>query len=468
MPARLGEGADLRAAFLAAELARLPLGGSALGEMDLARGPERVTPRRLAANLTGAPFVEPSRLREVGGIRVGVMGLVDPALARRFSWRVEDPSEAARREAADLRRRGAEIVIAVAAVDRSQARRVARGAAIDFLVVGQNVGEGMARADGLDGTFVVAAAEDLQKIGRIDLVLRGPAPPKDGRVTLTDAGSAEGRELERAALQRRLTQLEGELERWARDPSADLAFVSARRKEHQELKQRAAALTGAWSPPASGSYFMNQLLALRRALPRDPKLASAMRQLDRKVGAANLRLAQPPPAAPPGRASFVGDGSCARCHEEAMSFWRTTVHARAWKTIVDGVKTGFPDCVSCHVTGFGEMGGTSLGHLGKLKDVQCETCHGAGSVHVAAEGLEEPPAVRRDTPEAACLRCHNEKHSDTFDYIAYLRDILGPGHGASARKKLGPGPTGNQLRSAALARAKAAGRALRKQSKDLD
>jgi hypothetical protein len=142
-----------------------------------------------------------------------------------------------------------------------------------------------------------------------------------------------------------------------------------------------------------------------------------------------------------------------------MAFWRTTVHAGAWKTIVDGGKTGIADCVSCHVTGFGEVGGSSLGHVKRLTSVQCETCHGPGSLHVKAEGLEEPPAVRLGTPESTCKRCHNEKHSDTFQYAAYLRDVLGRGHGAKAREKLGPGPTGHQLRSKAVAAGKAAGKA---------
>jgi hypothetical protein len=465
VPARLAEGADLRAAFLATELARLPFGGSALGELDLARGPERVRPARLAANVSGAPVVVPSPVRAVGGIRIGLLGLADPALARRFGWRAEDPAEAARREAADLRRRGAEVVIALCALDRSQARRLTRGTGIDFLVVGQNVGEGMARADAADGTFVVAAAEDLQKVGRIDLVLRAGAGP-GGRPVLVDAGDPEGRALERADLQRRVAQLDGDLARWAGDASADPAFVQARRSEREDLARRASALASAWAPPASGSYFTNRLVPLRRALPRDPKLASAIRRLDQQVGAANLRKAEPPPPAPPGRAAFLGDASCARCHKQAMAFWRTTVHARAWKTIVDGAKTGFPDCVSCHVTGYGEVGGSSLGHLGKLTNVQCETCHGPGSLHVAAEGLEDPPAVRRETPVATCLRCHNEKHSDTFDHQAYLRDILGPGHGATARQKLGPGPTGKQLRAAAQARARAAGRDQVKTARD--
>ena len=114
---------------------------------------------------------------------------------------------------------------------------------------------------------------------------------------------------------------------------------------------------------------------------------------------------------------------------------------------------------SCHVTGYGEVGGSSLGHTDRLRDVQCEVCHGPGSQHVAGEGLEEPLALHTETPASVCTTCHTEQHSDTFQYQAYLRDILGPGHGAAAREKLGDGPTGHSLRSAALAKARAAGAA---------
>ena len=135
------------------------------------------------------------------------------------------------------------------------------------------------------------------------------------------------------------------------------------------------------------------------------------------------------------------------------------MHANAWKSLVDVGKQADYKCVGCHVTGYGEIGGTSLGYTKKLENIQCETCHGPGSEHVAAKGLEDPPAIQRNTPSPVCTNCHNEHHSDTFNYNAYLRDILGPGHGAKARAGLGSGPTGHSLRSAALAKAKAAGKA---------
>jgi hypothetical protein len=72
---------------------------------------------------------------------------------------------------------------------------------------------------------------------------------------------------------------------------------------------------------------------------------------------------------------------------------------------------------------------------------------------VDKDGKDSPRTVVRNPAEDVCLRCHNEEHSDTFEFTAYLRDVTGPGHGAEFRAKLGEGPSGHQLRRAALEKA---------------
>jgi hypothetical protein len=454
LPARRRDAADLKASFLATELPKLPFGGSALGESDLARGAERVKPPRLAANLTG-PFVAPSRLEDVGGIKVGLLGLADPAVAQALGVKVEDPATAAKREAEALRKRGAEVVIALVPLERPRARQLARVADVDLVVLGKNVEDGLPQAEAVGKAFLVAPAIELQKLGRIDLVLRA------GAQGLADAGGPQATRQRIADLARTIADLDQQLAGWKQDRAADQAFVAGKKKERADLQAERERLEKArWQPPASGSYFTNQLIPMSRALPRDPALASAMRALDKAVGAANLRHAEAPPPAPPGRASYVGDQTCNKCHKKAAAFWKTTVHAHAWKTLVEGGKTGDDECVSCHVTGYGEIGGSSLGFTKKLEAVQCETCHGPGSLHVAQEGLEDPPAVRLTVAQSTCQRCHNLKHSDTFQFEAYLRDITGVGHGSALRAKLGDGPSGHVLRSTAMAKAKAAGAAV--------
>jgi hypothetical protein len=461
IPSRKQEATDLVASFLAREMTRLPFGGSALGECDLARGVAGVQPKRLAANLDSLPFVEPSRIRLVGGITVGVFGLVDPALAREKGLRAEDPVGAARAEADRLRAAGAEIVIALAPLERRQARAVAREAAVDFVVLGKDVSEGTPRAEGIGNAFLVVPASEMQRVGRLEILLR-QEQGHPSRKPLRDAGGPAANRLRAEEIDRQSRQLDADLERWEKDASSDPAFVAEKRNERDELRAEAARLASAtWAPPAQGSYFINELLPIRRSLARDPSLAASMRRLDKAVGAANLRVAEPPPPAELGRAHFSGDASCVRCHKAATRFCKRTAHAHAWKTLQAVGKTAQGDCVSCHVTGYGEVGGSSLGFSRGLENVQCETCHGAGSIHVEKRGLEKPLALHTSTPESVCTHCHNEKHSDTFQYEAYLRDIIGPGHGEDARDKLGTGPTARDLRQAAAKQARVSERRLR-------
>ena len=450
-------GNDLRARFLATELGKLGLRAVGLADTDLAAGAAALQPPRLAVNLApgGGLAPAPSRLETVGQVRVGVLGVVDPAVVEAAGAKAEEPVAAARREADRLRKAGAEVVVALAPVDRSVARRLAREAAVDFVVLGRQVGTGAPRADAVGRAFILVPGEELTQIGRVDVVLRGGGP-------LADAGGPEAIELRKGEVSRELARLDEELASWAKSggAGADAAFVAAKKAERDALAGERAKLGAApWAPPAAGSYFTNRLVPLSRAIPRDPAIASAMRALDARIGKVNLANAAPPAPAEAGRPFYVGMDKCASCHKPAVAFWRTTVHAHAWKTLVDGGKQADYKCVGCHVTGYGAIGGTSLGHTQHLENIQCEQCHGPGSEHVAGKGLEDPPAIQRNTPSPVCTNCHNEHHSDTFNYNAYLRDILGPGHGATTRTAMGDGPTGHSLRSAALAKAKVAGKA---------
>jgi len=440
-----------RAEFLGEALAHIgPPFAAGLAETDVAAGSTVAVPERIASNISGAKNVAASRLETVGGLRVGIIGVADPALAAGIGGKAEDPVSAAKREAVALRAKGADLVIALAPVEKPLARRVARESGADLVVLGRQVGKGMERAEQVGNAFLVASADEAQRVGRIDIVWRGKGP-------LVDGGGPEAAALRRVEIDQNVARIDKELEAWAAASGGDQAFIAGKRREREALIAERAKFDTPWKEP-DGTYFTNRLIPVRRTLPRDEKVAAQMRKLDAKIAALNLKDAKPPPPPEPGRAFFVGDDKCTTCHKGAAAFWKKTVHASAWKTLVDGGKQNDYKCVSCHVTGYGEVGGSSLGHTKKLQDVQCEVCHGPGSKHVAEEGTEDPPAVHRQTPASTCTVCHTEQHSDTFQYDAYLRDIIGPGHGATARTKLGNGPTGHELRTAALARAKVAGK----------
>lgn len=467
LAAREQPSADVRARFLATQFERLGLLGAALGETDTVAGAGQVRPARLASNVTGAgSVVRPPRVDTVGGIKIGVLGVAAAeSVTALGKGKVGDPVEAAKRDVADLRRQGAEVVVVLAPVDKTVARRVAREAGADVVVLGKRVGAGMPRLERVGQALIVAPADELQRVGRLEIVMRPGTSPGAG---LQDAGGPEAIRLRKEELDRAIERLRSDLRTWtsaapATKPAAgapsDPAFVASKQRELGDLQSERGRLDAPWAPPATGNYAVNELVPLRRSLRRDSAVVTAMKKLDQEIAALNLKQAVPPPPPEPGRAFYVGTAKCAGCHKGADRFWKQTVHAHAWKTLVDGGKQADYKCVSCHVTGYGQVGGSTLGFTKNLESVQCETCHGPGSIHVAAEGNEEPSSVKRDTPETVCLGCHTEQHSDTFKFEAYLRDIVGPGHGGKRREALGPGETGHQLRSAALAKAKAAGAA---------
>lgn len=461
--------ADLRAAFLAREMERLGLIGASLAETDLAPGADpaqaqaRLQPKRLASNITGAgAAVRAPVLQKLGAVTLGVLGVADPVVSEALGGKATEMTAAVQRDAADLRKRGAELIVLLAPVDKNTARKLARDAGVDVVVLGKRVGKGAAMAERVGRALLVAPADELQRVGRLEIVLRG-APTPGTPVELADAGGPDAVKLRKDELARSIERLQTNLKTWSgagggagTAAGTDAAFVASKRRELADLQAEQSKLNAPWAPPATGSYVVNTLIPLRRALRRDATLAAAMKSLDKAIAASNLKQAAPPPPAEPGRASFVGIAKCAGCHKAAVTFWNHTVHAQAWKTLVEGGKQADYKCVGCHVTGFGQVGGSSLGFTKKLESVQCEVCHGPGSLHVLGEGNEEPLAIKRAVPETVCLGCHTEQHSDTFSYVPYLRDIVGPGHGGKQREQLGPGKTGHELRSTALAQAKLA------------
>ena len=444
--------AELTADLVAKLLPELGLAASGLGRFDLGAGAAGVRFPRQAANVTAGAPVEAPKIVEIGGVKVGVFGVVDPV-----SWPAAvsgvtagDATAAARSAISTLRGQGAQVVVALAQLARPAARKLAREApGIDFLLVGQDApDQPPPGAEAVGTTFLVTPANRGQVLARLDLhVDAAPGPLTDA--IGPDRAAAEGKKLEE-----RIAQLTKDLAGWEKDPSAEKAFVERNRADLETMKKDRQALAA--SPlraPSAGSWFVLRQVAIKKGLACDPAVVARKQKLDEAVGAANRAAAkdEKPPAPAPGRPTYAGIDDCADCHKEAVAFWKKTPHAKAWKTLTAVGKQWNRDCIGCHLTGWAEPGGATLADNEKLREVQCEVCHGPGSLHVDAPKKE--PLARAPAPEFCASRCHTKEHSDTFVLDAYLRDVTGPGHGAALRAKLGKGPTGHELRSAALAKA---------------
>lgn len=134
-------------------------------------------------------------------------------------------------------------------------------------------------------------------------------------------------------------------------------------------------------------------------------------------------------------AEYVGQSKCKMCHNkstegEQWSMWKSMEHAQAYNVLLEerarevaiavGVTTHpakTPECLSCHVTGYDIASNTVPAGIDVEDGVQCESCHGPASLHLAfgKEYMMKKDEISDDTDlyivrpdENVCVECHND------------------------------------------------------------
>ncbi len=419
---------------------------------------ERWSLPRVVANVPtlAEAGVESHRMITAGGehpVKIGVTAVLSPDFAKsEVLGTVDPPAEALKREVSSMRSAGADLTVALAHGPSSLAETLAdANTGVDIIVVAIPVGLERARVGkpvGRRGSaWILEPGEKLQSVTHLRLEIDRKAAPKG----LPSADEWE-RRTPASARTRELARLDKKLKKFRADASADPSFI---KRLEQERAQLAAAIENPPPPTAPVAATFEQV-KITCHLEADAPAKQALAAYDDQIAQQNKKrfTGVRPPDPPPGEASYVGIEECANCHTEAYDQWLTTRHAGAYKTLTDGNKEFDLTCVGCHVTGFREPGGSEVVENEGLQSVQCEQCHGPGSLHAEEpEKNGKPYAITLDAPKKVCDTCHTPEHSDTFEYTAYLRDIVGEGHGLETRKKLGDGPTGRELRAAGFAKA---------------
>lgn len=460
IPAHLAAQEELKADLLAGVYKEnLQVGALGLGPADLVLGPSKLRLPRIAANVGGEldfKGLQAATVAQVGDAKVGVFGVIAEGAVKNVT--LGDPVAAGKSAVADLKKQGAQVVIAlVQASSKRDAVKLARDiGGIDLTVAG--LGALAPEPDRIDveaekvgDGWLVIPANRGQIVSRIDVTLRG------GQGPLIDAVGKGAAQARIEQLDRQLQALDTALAKFAQDKTADPVFVKQKQAERdQVITEKKKLETQPLAVPAQGNYFTFEQIRVNKKLACSAPVQDRIKAYDKAAGEANVKAAAGKLPAPPakGQAGYVGNEACSDCHDEAYQFWKTTRHAHAWETLTERNQQFDYECTGCHVTGWDKPGGSNMAKTEGLVDVGCEQCHGPGSIHVAKGGEEKPFAIIRVPKEDLCAtQCHTKEHSDTFERTAYLRDITGPGHAPELRAKLGDGPTGQQLRKVALEKA---------------
>jgi hypothetical protein len=169
-------------------------------------------------------------------------------------------------------------------------------------------------------------------------------------------------------------------------------------------------------------------------------------------------------------ATYIGAGDgfvfsdplrCSVCHTEKYNGWKETRHADAFTNHIEGRGSNHygEHCNACHTLGYNtapEADNGGFDDIAKLvewafpetlepgnfdampKDlqhkanIQCESCHGAGSAHVAAGG--NPEMITMSTSSGDCAQCH-----DSAPYHVINKQWNSSNHAVATRYPTGEG-----------------------------
>jgi hypothetical protein len=319
---------------------------------------------------SGRPVLPPYLLRQVGTVRVGIFGLMSDVVdlgPARDSLRVEEPASAAKRTIAELRRRGATVVVLLAQLGKVEAEDLVTAVdGVDAVMVGHNVPLLM-KGRMIKGTIACYGGEQGQYAGRtiVSLDARQRMIAGENETVMLGPEIPDRRDV--AALVRAFEDsLDAKLGRIRKEEAASQALGgSSGAVEHYLGRQTCERCHPAEAAQWRGTAHARAYETLRATTPRQLQRMNAL----------------------------LG-------------------------TAVSAPSTD-PACLRCHVLGREQAGGYSdTTEIGMRAGVQCESCHGMGTQHEAFG------TAARKVSEQKCRDCHTAVTSPTFDFARAERYVV--------------------------------------------
>jgi len=338
------------------------------GEIDLSWGIDAIKGLQkeakfpfLLANLlekrTQKPVFQPYLIKEMGGIKIGLFGL----LSNRFplagppgdkeKYLVRDPIETATKIVAELREKNCVILIALAHMEEFEQKKLAETFPQIHLIVS----------------------------GHIRNIRREPLEVNDNQIMT--AGS-RGEYL-------------GQMD----------FFVKVDKQEKRLFSHfQIVPLDESLRDNMKTAELVNQYKAnLKTALFADGKT----------LAPENITQTPSQTYAYP-ISDYMGDQFCLPCHQPQHERWKKTGHAQAYQTLVREKRSSDPTCLPCHTTGFWEV--SAYGDV--LENVQCESCHGPRKGH-PENGQKFPPLSEKQC--LVCHNPAKSPNFDYAPYLSKVR-----------------------------------------------
>ncbi len=368
IPPRMEAKARLVAEVIVEAYNRMGLDAFNVGAYDLSMGLSYLQELRdraefpfLSANLVdrqGKPLFQPYLIKDVRGIKVAFIGLVEDDLKMdkipdSSGFTVDDPMEAARRTVEEVRARGAELVVILSDMMERACRRLALKKLPIQVIVGSSRRNKISLPLLVGQTLITHLDRGGRALGRME-IFRDGSPGGGGR-------------------------------------------------------------TYRVGPFAIRNTFVPLVTKIPDHPDVGPLVAAALKQLNHL----QKRTIQDAAASANGCGrEYVGVEVCARCHQDRYAAWKRSPHAGAYDTLIRKGRQFDLECLACHTVAYqcseGEVDKKSIEQFAA---VQCESCHGPGSLHASTEG--QSPLDKG----FVCKRCHTGDRAPDFPILSKVPEI---------------------------------------------
>lgn len=380
----------------------------------------------ISANLvdkkTGKAIFKPYVIKEMGGLRIGIFGLLDDAFNSALQERepglsILEPFLTSRALTRGLRE-NCDLIVLLSQLGESKDRKLARENSQIDLILGGGGESKRAVMERVNEVPIYRLEPRGGFLGRIDYSLVDTKKPIKFMI------SSERDDLEKR-LERLITrtiQIKSDMARSGKQDEMRVKELKFLESKQRELEKTLVAFE-------DKNFYRHAPIPVQLAVADDPKM---MKELE-TYRTESAKLYKPKMAIETGKeltekemiaripkeSPFVGAISCKKCHEVNYRNWLKTKHAKASKTIVSSPKYSQEECLICHSTGYGKIGeyATVEEIPFYLQGVQCEACHGEGKGHPGKGKIERKVSL------GTCRNCHTKDQSPTFNYIAYLEKI---------------------------------------------
>ena len=354
-----------RSRFLSRMMVEMGYDAVAVGERELSFGARDLKTSAeaglplICANLYEGKrrFLPPSITKNIRGAKVGIFALLGETPRELPELELHDPAGEGRAVLDELRKK-CDYVILLAHMDRGKLLELLPSlTGVDLVIRGHAVEGDTAHEDCAD-----TLGNAVENVGKA-ILFAGDRGRNLGFAAIAARGGGMP-----AIVESKLIHLDGSV---ADDPEA-----AERLRIHQEEEG-----------------LLRKKLQLSRNLTRD---ATTGRIVDR----------------------YLGIEICRRCHANFMPRFVSSRHFRAFETLRRGNASSNAECFVCHTTGYGRPGGydpeTEKKGAPYLRGVQCEACHGPGTMH-ARDGSYVKSA------RESCRACHTPKWSPDFEFETYWK-----------------------------------------------